>query len=384
MIDILCYILIGFGLGAVAGLIPGMHPNLIGLIAIGLLSGEGILVSIITMLVSAQFFELLKMVFLFVPEESNVLAMHPVFNFVKQGKGLVALKYCITGLILAFLIAIITSPVLLWVVPFVITNIRDYVPFILLFITLFLVLRDKKRHWAALLFILAGIVGYFGLNNMNQPLLVLLTGFFAIPVLITLKKSFPIQVTSDKIKIERPSLVRGVIAAFFSSLMLVFLPAVSPAQASVFSKGILKNVEDFFVAIGAISGFDVIFSIILLYVLGNARIGILVSLGKVFVVDTNAFVTLMIFALLAAVISYLVVMWLSKRMIRLIPKINYRKLSYTVIAFLVIIIFYFDGFVGLSFFLLAAIIGTLTSKLTDSMTHCMGCLVIPTLFYLLF
>jgi len=273
---------------------------------------------------------------------------------------------------------------LLWVVPFVITNIRDYVPFILLFITLFLVLRDKKRHWAALLFILAGIVGYFGLNNMNQPLLVLLTGFFAIPVLITLKKSFPIQVTSDKIKIERPSLVRGVIAAFFSSLMLVFLPAVSPAQASVFSKGILKNVEDFFVAIGAISGFDVIFSIILLYVLGNARIGILVSLGKVFVVDTNAFVTLMIFALLAAVISYLVVMWLSKRMIRLIPKINYRKLSYTVIAFLVIIIFYFDGFVGLSFFLLAAIIGTLTSKLTDSMTHCMGCLVIPTLFYLLF
>ena len=384
MFDFLFYLVIGFGLGAIAGLIPGMHPNLIGLISLGFLPAEGIVISIVTMLVSSQFFELIKMVFLFVPEESNVLAMHPVFSFVKQGKGIIALRYCLTGLIIAFLISIIASPLILQIVPFVITNIREYVPFILLIVASYLVLRDKKRHFAIIIFILAGIVGYFGLNSMNQPLLVLLTGFFAIPVLLELKQSFPKQILSTESKIEKPSLVRGVIAAFISSLMLVFLPAVGPAQASVFSRGILKKIEDFFVAIGAISGFDVIFSIILLFTIGKARIGILESFGHVFTVDLNLFVVMMIIALLTSVISYFIVFYSANRLALLIPRINYKKLSYIIIAFLTIIIFLFDGFVGLGFFVLAGLIGIVANKFTNSMTHCMGSLIIPTIIYLLF
>ena len=107
MIDFIIYFLIGLGLGALAGIVPGMHPNLIGILSLGMLPAEGILISIVTMLVSSQFFELIKMTFLFVPEESNVLAMHPLFNFVKEGRGFVALRYCLVGLIATFLIAII-------------------------------------------------------------------------------------------------------------------------------------------------------------------------------------------------------------------------------------------------------------------------------------
>jgi len=384
MIEFVIYFLIGLGFGAFAGLVPGMHPNLIGILALGVLPGDGILIAIVTMLVSSQFFELIKMTFLFVPEESNVLAMHPLFNFVKEGKGFVALKYCLIGLVVAFLIAIIASPLLIIIVPFVITNIRDYVPFILVAIAGYLVIRDKKWYFALLVFMLAGIVGYFGLQSMKQPLLVLLTGFFALPVLLELNKNLPKQFISEKFEVEKPSIARGIIAAFLSSLMLVFLPAVGPAQASVFSRGILKKTEDFFVAIGAISGFDVIFSIILLYTIGKARIGLLESFKDVFAIDFNSFVIMLVIALLSAVISYILVLLISKRIAGLVPKINYKAVAYAVIIFLCMVIFYFDGVLGLGFFALAGAIGWLANRYTNSMTHCMGSLIIPTLIYLLF
>lgn len=384
MIELIIYFLAGLGLGAISGLIPGMHPNLVGIIALGMLPGEGMLVAIVTMLVSAQFFELIKMTFLFVPEESNVLAMHPLFNFVKEGKGYLALKYCLTGLLAAFLIAIIASPLLIKVVPFVIINIRDYVPFILLAVAGFLIFRDKKWKFALLVFVLAGIVGYFGLSLMKQPLLVLLTGFFALPVLLELNKNMPKQFVSDIIQVEKPSVARGIIAAFVSSLFLVFLPAVGPAQASVFSRGILRKTEDFFVAIGAISGFDVIFSMILLYTIGKSRIGLLESFKNVFNVDFNAFVVMLVIALLTAIISYIIVVYSSKSIAGLVQKINYKKLAYAVIILLCAMIFYFDGFLGLGFFALAGTIGWIANKKTKSMTHCMGSLIIPTLIYLLF
>ena len=88
------------------------------------------------MLVSAQFFELLRSVFLFVPEESNVLAIHPMFKFISQGKGLVVLKLSLLGLVIAILLSIIASPILLYIVPPVFLFVKDYAPFFLILIAL--------------------------------------------------------------------------------------------------------------------------------------------------------------------------------------------------------------------------------------------------------
>ena len=108
------------------------------------------------------------------------------------------------------------------------------------------------------------------------------------------------------------------------------------------------------------------------------------SFGHVFTVDLNLFVVMMIIALLTSVISYFIVFYSANRLALLIPRINYKKLSYIIIAFLTIIIFLFDGFVGLGFFVLAGLIGIAANKFTNSMTHCMGSLIIPTIIYLLF
>ena len=181
MIEIIFGVLIGLLLGFVAGIVPGMHPNFLAAILLMQFGDWWVLPATITMLVSAQFFEFIRATFLFVPEEGNVLAMHPIFRFVSEGKAVVVIKLCTIGLLSAFMIGIISSPVLVKVVPLAFVWFKPYVPYALLLVATMLILRDKKKIAALGVFLLAGLVGYFGLKTLNQPLLILLTGFFGFP-----------------------------------------------------------------------------------------------------------------------------------------------------------------------------------------------------------
>ena len=125
MFNFFIALLTGFLAGIVAGLLPGMHPNFVGIFFLGTFLDQFSFVSVIVMLVSAQFFEVLRSVFFFVPEESNVLAMHPLFKFIKEGKGLIVLKLSVIGLVTALLIGIITSPILLWAIPPIFMFVKD-------------------------------------------------------------------------------------------------------------------------------------------------------------------------------------------------------------------------------------------------------------------
>lgn len=384
MLEIVFGILVGLLLGFTAGIIPGMHPNFLAALLFSQFGEWWILPATITMLVSAQFFEFIRATYLFVPEESNVLAMHPIFKFVNEGKAVVAIKLCAVGLLCAFMIGIIASPLLVKIVPIVFVWFKPFVPYALLIVATILILRDKKKIAALGVFLLAGIIGYFGLNMLNQPLLILLTGFFGFPILLQVKTKMPKQIKSVEYRVEKQDVARGLGSAFFSSLLLTFIPAVGPAQASFFSRGFLKKTEEFMVAIGAISGFDIIFSSILLFSVGRARIGTLEMLGTKFSFDLNTLIIVLLLALTVAIVSYLVTLRLSISFAEISQKINYRYVAISVAILILGAIVYFDGALGVAFFASAIGIGLLANKLKTSMTHCMGSLIIPTLGYYFF
>jgi TctA family transporter len=162
---------------------------------------------------------------------------------------------------------------------------------------------------------------------------------------------------------------------------LTFIPSVGPAQASVFSRGLLKKSEDFLVAIGVISGLDSVFSLLMLYSIGRSRVGVIEILGKGFTVDLTMLVLLLLTMLTVAIISYLLALQLGKFFSKRMGAINYRLLSIIVVLAIASAAFYFDGLVGLFFLGLAAGVGILASRLRTKMTHCMGSLMIPTLIY---
>lgn len=384
MTGFLIAVLLGLGLGALAGMIPGLHPNMIGVFILAGFLNEFSFATIAVMLVSSQFFEILRSVFLFVPEEGNVLAMHPIFKFVSEGKGLAVLKLSALGLVAALLLGIIASPLLLIAVPPLFMFVKDYAPFFLVMIAFALIAVDNNRLGAVMVFILSGIVGWYGLQNLNQPLLILLTGFFGIPVLFQAKQKMPKQIISYCTGIEKKSIARGLFSAGLSSFLLTFIPAVGPAQASVFTRSIMKKTEEFFIAIGALSGFDIVFSLILLYSVGRARIGVLENLGQYFTFDAQALILTLFIVFFTAIFSYALVLKIGKFFIKFVDKINYRIVSICVILLVSGFAFYFDSFLGLFFLALAAGVGLLANKLKTRMSHCMGSLMIPTMIYYFF
>ena len=383
MIDVIISIIIGIVLGFIAGIIPGLHPNFIGVLVVAGFLDKNTIFILVPMLVSSAFFEFIRSIFLFVPDEGHVLAMHPIFKFVSEGKSLIALKLVLFGLIFAIFISIIMSPLLIVIVPPVFMAIKGYVPFALIIIAGFMILRDEHPLFALAIFLLAGALGYFGLQILKQPLLILLTGFFGFPILFQIKKHVTRQIKSYEYKIPKKSIARGVASAFGSALMLTFIPAVGPAQASVFTRGLLQKSEDFLISIGALSGFDIVFSLLLLYSVQKARIGILEVAGKFFKFDLTFLIVTLLLVLAVALFSYFITLKLGKFMIGQMERIDYKKLAIAVVVGISIASFYFDSFAGLFFLFAAAGIGLLASRLRTNMTHCMGSLMIPTLIYYL-
>ncbi|MDD5182122.1 MAG: tripartite tricarboxylate transporter permease [Candidatus Nanoarchaeia archaeon] len=384
MIDFAIAVFFGLLFGALAGIVPGMHANFIGALILAGTVGPYSLVSIIIMLVSSQFFEILRAVFLFVPEEGNVLAMHPIFKFVSEGKALVVLKLSLLGLVIAMLLGVILSPALIFIMPPVFMFAKDYAVFFLAIIAAFLILTDEHKFFALLIFALAGLVGWFGLAMLNQPLLILLTGFFGVPLLFEAKAHMPKQMMLESTFVDKKSIARGIGAAGLSSLLLTFIPAVGPAQASVFTRSIMKNVEEFFVAIGALSGFDTVFSMILLYAVGKARIGVLEQAGNFFTFDFQTLVLALVITFLVSILSYVVVLRLGKFFVKHIETVNYRWVGIGVLVLICGASIFFDGALGIFFLAAAAGVGWLANKLQTKMSHCMGSLMIPTMINLIF
>ncbi len=381
MFEILLGILIGFILGIVVGLVPGFHPNLLATILLAMVFDYSLFPIIIVMLVVGSFFSFLRSIFLFVPEESHALAMHPIFQFVNQGKALVALKLCVFGLLIAIIVSILLSPTLIIILPILYEYFRKYIPFFLLIVSLYLILSDKKPHFALIIFLMAGIIGFFGLNSMNEPLLIMLTGFFGFPILLQIKKKIPKQIISYKFDIERDSIIRGVGSSFIAGFLAIFLPAVSPAQASLLSRSLLKKSEDFLISIGAISGFNISFSTMLLYSVGRARVGSLAMLGQRFNIDLFSLILIFLLMLTFGIISYVIVLKLGKKFYNLAGKINYKKFAICIMVFISVLAFLFDSFLGIGFLAMSTTVGYLASRLKTRTAHCMGCLIIPVLLF---
>ncbi len=379
--NVLISILIGLALGFITGLIPGLHPNFIGSILLFQFSDWWILPTFVTMIVSYQFFEIIRSTFLFVPDESNVLAMHPIFRFVHEGKSLAAIKLITVGILSALLTGVVLSPVLIKFVPFLYDSIRKYVPFGLLIIMGLLIIKDRKPLYAIIIFLMSGVVGYFGLKMLNQPLMILLTGFFGFPILLEIRQKLPKQIKSYKIPINKKDVSKGLGSAFLSSFFLTFIPAVGPAQASLFSRWMLKKKEEFLISIGAISGFDIVFSTILLFTVGKARIGVIEMLGQKFSFDIKTFVLVLLTTVTVGIISYILTLHVGKLFANLENRINYTWIKIIVVLAITAAAFFFDGVLGIAFLAAASGIGVLANKVKTSMSNCMGSLVVPTLLY---
>jgi len=74
-------------------------------------------------------------------------------------------------------------------------------------------------------------------------------------------------------------------------------------------------------------------------------------------------------------------LYLGRKIPKFLEKINYRNLCLSVIIFIVTIIFLLTGILGLLITFTSTAIGLLCAYLGIRRSHCMGCLLLPSILF---
>lgn len=392
--------------GVVTGIIPGLHINTVAAVFTKTKPEiEPLLLSVFltALSVSHNFFDFIPATILGIPDEGNVLAIHPSKKYLMKGKARRVLRLLSLGCLSAILIGTIIFPLIIVTTPLVYKRIRPFIGVFLFGISLHLLLIEKKPKKAAIIFILSGLVGmlvlrpyellslgglkWAFLTNMQieQPLLPLLTGLFGLSDVIKgIRKNLkiPKQTKMFGIDIEKKHIVEGGILGILASLLMSFLPAIGPTQASLVTEEIKKKKEDvFFLSLGAVNTSDILVSTLALYTISKPRSGALVFIKEILKLDKMFLFILLSTIFVSAIISFYLFRKISEFILDKISEVNYSNICITMLIFILTLVFVICGPVGLFVLFLSSLIGHLCSKFNVRKTNLMGALVIPTLTY---
>lgn len=398
IIEILIAILVGCLFGIITGLTPGIHINLVALLAFSaspfLLQYTSpliISVFIIAMSITHSFLDALPSIFLGAPDADQALSVLPGHKLLLKGRGYEAVMLTAVGSLFAVIFSIALAPLLIPLVKFAYPIIKDYIPYILIIASLWLIFREhKSKVWPAFLFIMSGTLGIaiFNIPTLKQPLLPLLSGLFGISILfmsIFEKTKIPTQkITKPNIKTIETT--KTMSAGFFSSILCGFLPGVGASEAAIIASAPLKKItpEYFLILVGAINTIIMVFSFIALYTIDKARNGSVVIISKIMEsINFNDFIIFLITALVTAFIAYFLTKRLSLIFSSIITKINYQKLCIGIILFIVVLVTVLTGPMGLLVLVVSTTLGIIPSIVGIGKNHMMGCLILPVILYFL-
>ncbi len=398
ILELLIAILLGCFTGIITGLTPGLHINLVAVLTfsasyflLNFISPVTISVFIIAMSITHTFLDALPSIFLGAPDSDQVLSVLPGHRLLLEGRGYEAVMLTAIGSLAAVILTLMITPLLIPFVKFTYPLIKDYIPYILIISSIFLISKEhKSRLLALIIFLLSGTLGIavFNLPTLKQPLLPLLSGLFGISILIVSlseKSKIPPQ------KITNPNLDKKESAKVLSSGLITsslcgFLPGIGPAEAAIIASSPFRKItsEYFLLLTGAINTVVMVISFIALYTIDKARNGSVVIISKIMEKITfSDFIIFLAATLASAFIAYYLTKGIARIFSSIITKINYQKLCIGIIIFIVAIVIILTGPLGLSVLIISTAFGIVPSLLGIAKNHMMGCLIIPVILYFL-
>jgi len=394
LIQILLFLFSGIIFGTITGLTPGIHINLVGVFIISLstslffsIDPTYLVVFITSMAITHTFIDFIPSIFLGCPDTDTELSILPGHELLKKGQGYQAITLTNYGSIAAiFILMLLVFPAIK-----IISLIKDILPIIipglLVLASFFIISTEKQRLKAFFVFIFTGVLGLIILNlpNLEQPLLPLLTGLFGSSMLLISIKN-KTEIAEQKITKIKHRPFKPLIAALIASPICSFLPGLGSGQAAIIGNSIFRsNKKGFLVLLGATNTLVMGFSFISLYIISKTRTGAAVAIKEIIgVLNTQTLVLIMGIILLSGIIAFFLTKVLAKFFTKNINKINYSKISITILIFLAIIVFFVSGFLGLLVLITSTFTGIYCISLKVKRTLMMGCLMLPSVFLYLF
>lgn len=387
---------IGIFFGVIAGLLPGIHINLIGAVLVsssafllGIFPPIYVILFIVSMAVTQTFVDFIPSIFLGAPDETTVLSVLPGHKLLKQGKGYEAILYSSYGCLFSIPATILISILFIKYLSKFESTINFLIPYILIISSIFLISREQNKIPAILVFLMSGFLGIAVLNSgINQSFLPLLTGLFgASSLIISIKNKVeipPQKITS--IKIKKRKLIRPILLSSIFSPLCCFLPGFGSGQSAVISASISRlGKKGFLVLLGATNMIGISLSFVVFYAIGKTRTGMASTIGQIIgELNLNLIIIILLTICLVGIVCFYLTLYLAKIFSQKITSLNYTKLSLITLAFISAIVLWFSGIFGFFIFLISTATGIFGILSNVKRINLMGCLVIPViLFYLL-
>ena len=398
-VDVMIAILLGALAGLCTGLIPGVHVNLISALLVslsGFLLGFtdpiSLAVFIIAMSITHTFLDSIPSIFLGAPDADMALSVLPGHKLLLEGKGYEAVKLTVIGSLLALVVTLALIPFFLPFVPKIYAFIQPYIGYILIFVVVYMILKEvglNKKFWAFFVFSISGVLGIIvlGWPNLGQPLFPMLSGLFGISALVVSlfqNASIPKQHITETIKVSFGNKAKAVGAAVFSGSLTGLLPGLGAAQAAIIAMQLVGNIGNyaFMILLGGINTVNFTFSLVTFYTLQKARNGAVVAILEI--INKISFEQLLVFlfaALVAGGIATLLALFFARVFSKFIVKVNYRMLVLSVILFITIMVVYFSGFIGFLILITSTALGIIPGLVGVKKSMAMGCLLLPVILF---
>ena len=393
ILELLIALLCGVTAGTLTGLTPGIHINLVAAIFLSITFLQTnipvFLVLITSMAITHTFIDFIPSIFLGAPDEDTGLSTLPGHELLLKGHGHYAVVLTLIGSVSAIFLLIFLTPIFLISIPIVYPLINKMLGWALIWIVILMLFQEKSAKLKALLiFCLAGFLGFASINlPLKDPLLPLLTGLFGTSTIIfsiKTKTKIPPQ-KNEKLHIDKKELIKPILATILVSPICALFPGLGSSQAAAIGSTITGklNREQFLILLGSVNTLIMSLSFVVLFTIQKSRTGIAASIAETTQLSLSSLVIILITIFITTIILIPITLSLSKIFSRNIHKINYSKLSYLILFFLLIIVFLFSGFLGIIILTVSTFLGLTCIELGVRRSFLMGCLLIPTIIYYL-
>ncbi|MEK6800324.1 MAG: tripartite tricarboxylate transporter permease, partial [Nanoarchaeota archaeon] len=367
---------------------------------LGFFSGLGIdsislVVFIVAMSITHTFIDFIPAVFLGAPEEDSLLSVLPGHKMLLAGRGYEAVVFTFYGSLTAILIILFWSLIFSFFLDKFFGIVKFLIPFILIFVSLYFIFRERNVYTPLIVFLLSGVLGFLTFNlPVREPLLPLLSGLFGVSgIIVSLKNRVAIPkqriLELKKISLKRKDFLKAVAASFFAAPLCSFLPGIGSGQASLLGSEIMgstkDNEESFLFLNGAVSTIVMGLSFVTLFSLGKSRTGTGVVVGNLIgKVGLDELFLILIVVIVSGFLAFILGLFLARLFARGINLLDYRKVSFFVLLILLIVNIFLSNWIGLVVLVTGSALGVFSILSGTRRINLIGCLLIPSIIYYLF
>lgn len=374
---------LGVVIGTFAGLVPGMHSNLVASFLIIIPEFLPLDVLLIAMATTHLFVSIIPALYLSLPDETTVVSLLPGQQLVKEGKGYEGVLLHARGMLITLLVILpflfFLSPFL----PFAYTLVSPLIPFFLM-LAIITFLKNEHLAWRIVIIAAAGFLGYIALYaSLQEPLFPLFSGLFGIPsLLFATSSSLPPQtlVTSRMSDTARRILPLG----WFTGAVVGFLPGVGTAHAASIAQVCRKKISPatMIVLLSSLSCANFLFAMATSTTIGKARNGVLALLMDRMIITPDALFIYAAVACGAGGCAYFLSCFFGRVFTQHSALLSHPFLRPGLILFVVVLVFVISGWKGFLLLGGSTLVGLLPLVLSLERSILMSSLLVPVLFLL--